>query len=67
MLHNFDFDIISSGHCGFYRSVDNIAYNILVLRKKRPRLYDLLKRTGVTHLYCYLNLYDIMYVIARKR
>jgi SAM-dependent methyltransferase len=67
MLHTFDFDIISSGHCGFYRSVDNIAYNILVLRKKRPRLYDLLKRTGVTHLYCYLNLYDIMYVIARKR
>jgi SAM-dependent methyltransferase len=67
LLDKCSFDVISSRHCGFYRSVDNIAYNILVLRKKRERLYHLLKRCGVTGWHCYLNLYDIMYVIARRR
>jgi SAM-dependent methyltransferase len=67
MLDHYDFEVISSGHCGFYRSIDNIAYNILVLRKNRRRLYALLKQSGFTRLPCYLNLYDIMYVIARRR
>jgi SAM-dependent methyltransferase len=67
LLENYGFDVISSGHCGFYRSLDNIAYNILVLRKKREGLYALLKKSGFTRLQCYLNLYDIMYVIARRR
>jgi SAM-dependent methyltransferase len=67
LLNRCSFDVISSRHCGFYRSVDNIAYNILVLRKKRERLYHLLKRCGLTGWHCYLNLYDIMYVIARRR
>ncbi len=67
LLDRCGFDAVYSRYCGFSRSVDNIAYNILVLRKQRQRLYDLLKKSGLTRLDFYLNVYDIMYVIARKR
>ena len=67
LLDKCGFDVISSRHCGFYRSVDNILYNILVLRKKRQGIYDLLKKSGLTTLSCYLNVYDILYVVARRR
>ena len=67
LLHDGGFEVISTRYCGFYRSLDNIAHNILVLRKKRRGLYDLLKGSGLTRWHCYLNVYDIMYVIARRR
>lgn len=67
MLDNYGFDVVYNRHCGFFRSVANMAHNILVLRHHRPRLFDLLRRSGVTDFDLYLNLYDISYVIARKR
>jgi 2-polyprenyl-3-methyl-5-hydroxy-6-metoxy-1,4-benzoquinol methylase len=67
MLNNYGFDVVYNQYCGFYRSIDNIAYNIFVLRHKQPKLYKLLKSLRLTELDFYLNLYDIMYVIARKR
>lgn len=66
LLANHGFKVIYCGSCGFYRSIDNAAYNILVLREKGPRIYSYLKKTGLLDLVFYLNLYDIMYVIARK-
>lgn len=67
LLGNHGFEVVYNQYCGFYRSIDNIVYNILVLRRKKPFLYDLLKRSGLDRLDMYLNMYDIMYVIARKR
>lgn len=67
ILNRYGFEVLYSRHCGFYRSVDNIAYNIFVLRKKNQTLYNLLKRIGLTDINIYLNLYDIMYVIAVRR
>jgi SAM-dependent methyltransferase len=67
LLDACGFDVISSRNCGFYRSIDNILYNILVLRRKQRGLYDLAKKSGLTALPCYLNLYDIIYVIAERR
>lgn len=66
LLNRYGFDVIFNQYCGFYRSIDNITYNILVLRKKGPWLYKLLSKIGLTNFNLYLNLYDIMYVIARK-
>lgn len=66
MLKNYGFEVVYNRYCGFYRSVDNIAYNILVLRQQQPKLYKLLKQLRLTDFDFYLNLYDIMYVIARK-
>jgi 2-polyprenyl-3-methyl-5-hydroxy-6-metoxy-1,4-benzoquinol methylase len=66
LLHNHGFEVVYNQYCGFYRSIDNMAYNILTLRNGRPELYRLLCKTGLASLHLYLNLYDIMYVIARK-
>ena len=67
LLNKYGFDVVYNRHCGFFRSVANVAHNILVLRHRRPRLFDLLQQSGVTNLDFYLNLYDITYVIARKK
>lgn len=67
LLNNYDFNIIYNRYCGFYRSLDNTAHNIFVLRKNQPWMYNLLRKTGLTGIDFYLNLYDIMFVIGRKR
>lgn len=67
LLEKNGYEVIHFESCGFYRSLDNALYNIFVLRKKRPGWYNFFKKTGLTRLSFYLNLYDIMYLIARKK
>jgi SAM-dependent methyltransferase len=67
LLDAHGFDVVYNRYCGFYRSIGNMAYNVLVLRQQKPQLYRPLERLGVGALGFYLNLYDIMYVIARRR
>ncbi|HEX8634723.1 MAG TPA: class I SAM-dependent methyltransferase [Pyrinomonadaceae bacterium] len=67
LLDAHGFDVVYNRYCGFYRSIGNMAYNVLVLRQQKPQLYRPLERLGVGGLGFYLNLYDIMYVIARRR
>ncbi len=67
LLDRYGFDVVYNRYCGYYRSLGNVAYNILVLRQKRPGLFSALEKTRLTSLGFYLNLYDIMYVIARRR
>jgi len=67
LLEAHGFEIIYDRYCGFYRSLGNVAYNILVLRHQRPGLFKQLERTGLTKFGFYLNLYDIIFVIARRR
>jgi SAM-dependent methyltransferase len=67
MLDRYGFETVYSKHCGFYRSLDMVAYMILVLRQGNQKLYNALAATGLTKFDFYLNMYDIMYVIGRKR
>jgi len=67
LLDRHGFDVIYNRYCGFFRSINNMAHNILVLRQDKKKLYDLLGKTGLLRFNLYLNLYDIMYVIAKKR
>jgi hypothetical protein len=67
LLDQYGFDVVYQRHCGFYRSMSNVAYIILALRHARPKLFRRLQRLGLLNWGFYLNLYDIMYVIARKR
>ncbi len=67
LLERNGFDVIYSKHCGFSRSADNALYNVLVIRRNQLRLYNIIKKLGLINWSFYLNLYDIMYVIARKR
>jgi len=67
MLDKYGFSVIYNRYCGFYRSIENMAYNVFVLRKRQLRLYEWMKAIGMTKGNLYLNLYDIMYVVARRR
>ncbi len=67
LLDRYDFDVIHAEHCGSYRSVGNIAYNLMALRWKIPVAYQWFVRLGISDSMIYTNLFDIMYVIARKR
>jgi hypothetical protein len=66
LLNRCGFTVVYHRHCGFYRSLDNAAYNIFVLRKNQSWVYKLLQKSGLTKIDFYLNLYDIMYIIAHK-
>jgi predicted TPR repeat methyltransferase len=66
MLKRYGFEVIYNKYCGFYRSLDNMAYNLLILRNKKKFIYDFLNSHGLTRSDIYLNLYDIFYVVARK-
>ncbi|MDA7441062.1 class I SAM-dependent methyltransferase [Candidatus Pseudothioglobus singularis] len=67
LLDRYGFDIINFEYCNFYRSMDNVAYNILVLRSNFSWLYKLLKKLKLLNWGFSINMFDIMYIIARKR
>lgn len=67
MLQRYGFDIIYNRYCGFYRSIDMAAYRMFMLKKKWSKAYRLIHESWVGKVHFYLNLFDIMYVIARKR
>jgi SAM-dependent methyltransferase len=66
LLERHGFRILYCGSDGMYRSLDTMAYMILVLRRERPALYHALKRTGILNWDLYVNLYDILFVVAEK-
>jgi len=59
--------VIYMKHCGFWRSLDNAAYISLVLRSNRKKWYDLFRRSFLSRGQLYLNMFDILHVIARRR
>ena len=67
LLERHGFEVAYNRYCGLYRSLGYTAYNVLVVHRQKPHLFRQLERTGLTKLGFYLNLYDIMYVIARRR
>jgi SAM-dependent methyltransferase len=66
LLERNGFRVVYTGWDGQYRSLDTIAYVILMIKHRHPRLYGTLKKSGLLSFAVYLNLYDIMYVIAEK-
>jgi hypothetical protein len=67
LLDRYGFEILFCGHDGMYRSVDTIAYILLNIKHKLPAVYRTLKRTKLLDWNIYLNLYDIVFIIARRR
>jgi SAM-dependent methyltransferase len=66
LLHRYGFQIRFLGAEGMYRSVDTMAYIVLCLKYRLPGLYSCLKKTHLLNWYLYLNLGDIIFVIAQK-
>lgn len=66
LLEKYGLEVCYTGYAGCYRSVDTIAYIVLALKRGMPGLYTKLKATGLLNWSFYSNVYDIVYVIARK-
>jgi SAM-dependent methyltransferase len=67
LLDNHGFDVIYNRYCGYYRGAQNVAYIILTQHRNQRKLFDALQRARILNWGFYLNVYDIMYVIARRR
>jgi 2-polyprenyl-3-methyl-5-hydroxy-6-metoxy-1,4-benzoquinol methylase len=67
LLDHHGFEILHYGYCGNYLSLGNITYKLLVLNKRAPKIYDLLVKTGFDRFFMYINLFDIMNIVARRR
>ena len=67
MLINNGYDIVYCGHPGSLMSMNNILYGVLVIKKNYPMLYKILKIMQVHRLSVYVNLFDYLYVIGRKK
>ena len=67
LLDNHGFDVIYNRYCGYHRGALNVAYIILTQHRNQRKLFDALQRARILNWGFYLNVYDIMYVIARRR
>jgi hypothetical protein len=67
LLHRNGFDVVHVSHPGNSRSLRAALYFITVLQMKRPNLYDAFRSFRIFDWHLTVNLYDIMYVIARRK
>jgi hypothetical protein len=67
MLEKYGYEVIYNRYCGLYRSLNNIVWTVVEMRGRVPGLYRAMKKTGILDWSVYLNLFDILYVIGRKR
>lgn len=67
LLDRMGFDVVHVEHPGVTRTFGQIFYGVLVLRQNMPGLYKAVEKLPFMDRKISLNLYDIMYVIARKR
>ena len=66
LLRRNGFKTMFVGSEGMYRSVDSMAYIVLCLKHDFPDLYSCLKKTHLLNWDLYLNLGDIIFVVAEK-
>jgi SAM-dependent methyltransferase len=66
LLSRYGFVIKFIGSEGMYRSVDTMAYIVLCLKHNLPGLYSWLRKTPLLRRDLYLNLGDILFVVAEK-
>jgi SAM-dependent methyltransferase len=67
LLDRHGFDVIHFSHPGIARNLRSILYYVLVWRTGKTDLYNALSRWRLFDLRVNVNMFDIMYVIARRR
>jgi 2-polyprenyl-3-methyl-5-hydroxy-6-metoxy-1,4-benzoquinol methylase len=67
LLERNGFQVVYVAHPGSYLSLRNILHIILVARNRSPNLYRWLDHAGLLKSNVYLNMFDLLYVIGRKR
>ncbi|WGD55349.1 class I SAM-dependent methyltransferase [Bradyrhizobium sp. CB1650] len=66
LLKRHKLNVVYVAHPGNSRRLRSVLYFLLVLKGKQRRLYDALRGSPVFNLDLTVNLFDIMYVVARK-
>jgi SAM-dependent methyltransferase len=67
LLDRHGFDVVHLSHPGISRKLRSILYYVLRWRTRKTDLYNALSRWRVFDLRINANMFDIMYVIARRR
>jgi SAM-dependent methyltransferase len=67
LLRRKGFDVVHLSHPGNSRSLRAALYVITVMQMKRKGLYDALEGFRIFNSHVTVNLFDIMYVIARRQ
>ena len=69
LLRHFAFDVVQVQSTGYFRSVGFMLHRLLMYGKPPGwrRLYRAAEWTGLTDRIIYLNVFDIMMVVARKQ
>jgi 2-polyprenyl-3-methyl-5-hydroxy-6-metoxy-1,4-benzoquinol methylase len=67
LLDRHGFDVVHLSHPGISRKLRSILYYVLVWRTQKTSLYNALSRWRVFDLPINVNMFDIMYVVARRR
>jgi 2-polyprenyl-3-methyl-5-hydroxy-6-metoxy-1,4-benzoquinol methylase len=67
LLERCGFRVVHAEHCGVYRSVGGMLHNLVALGWKWPRVGRWLRSAVPPGLDMYLNLYDLMYIVAERR
>jgi SAM-dependent methyltransferase len=67
LLDRLGFDLAHVSHPGNSRKLRSVLYFLLVLKGNSPGIYRLLQWLPLFNLGVTVNLFDIMYVVARRR
>ncbi len=67
ILKNNGFEIIYFKHCGYYRSLKFMLLSVKFINKNFNWLNRFFDIFPILNIGIYLNMYDIMYVIAKKQ
>ena len=67
LLERHGFEVIHLSHPGTMRNLRSVIHFILAVKMKRPAVFDRLKGIKIFDLRITANLFDIMYVVARRK
>ena len=67
MLDRAGFEVVHLSHPGITRNLQSALYIILALKLGTPMLFNLARRLRIFDFPVTVNLFDIMFVIARRR
>ncbi|MCG6553293.1 MAG: class I SAM-dependent methyltransferase [Candidatus Magnetominusculus sp. LBB02] len=67
LLNRYGFEILYSSYASSYMSLNHIFYITLVVNKKMPQIYEILRKLHITNFSVRVNMHDVMYIIARKK
>jgi SAM-dependent methyltransferase len=66
LLGRHGFTVRYAGFDGMYRSAESMSYIIFALKHQCAAVHNILKRLGILRFDLYLNLRDILFIIAEK-